>query len=151
MSSKKVVVDTGVFADYIVETSPYRLEAIKILENYDVYVSTVTLAELLYVASRIYKAAGIQNPNQEALKYLEWIKIRTKIVEATVNIALRAGELKKKLRIALPDCFVLATAKSIGGTPIFRNIEKEMKPVYNELKKLGVVFLSEPVDSKHIT
>jgi hypothetical protein len=40
------------------------------------FVNVVTLSETLYIASRIYQAAGSENPNMEALYFVEWIKGR---------------------------------------------------------------------------
>lgn len=81
--------------------------------------------------------------NAEALDYVEWAKRRTKVVEVSEDIMFKAGELKKLLRIALPDCYVIATAEAVKATPVFKNVEKEMEPVITELKRLGVKFLDE--------
>jgi len=32
---------------------------------------------------------------------------------------MRAGELKKALHIALPDCYVIATAEKVDAIPLF--------------------------------
>jgi len=37
------------------------------------------------------------------------------------------GGLKKRLGIALPDCFVIASAKRIGGRALFKSVKKEMR------------------------
>ena len=65
------------------------------------------------------------------------------MVELSGDIVIRVGELKKMLHIALPDCYVIATAEVIGAIAVFRTIEKEMKPVLNMLRRLGVRFLEE--------
>jgi len=101
------------------------------------------LSETLYVASRIYEAAKMDKPNNEALNFIEWVKNRVKVVNVDESIALRAGEIKKQLHLALPDCYVIATAETINAKPLFRRIEEEMKPVLEELKRLGVEFLDE--------
>lgn len=107
------------------------------------YVNYVTLSETLYVASGIYQAAKVPDPNNEALNYIIWLKRRVEVVGIDENIALRAGELKKLLHIALPDCYVIATAEALHATPLFKKIEKEMKPIQDILRKLGVKFLEE--------
>jgi len=56
---------------------------------------------------------------------------------------IRAGELRKTLRIALPDCYVISTAEAMKATPLFKSIEKEMKPIPPNMRKLGVKFLEE--------
>ncbi len=56
---------------------------------------------------------------------------------------IRAGELKKQLHIALPDCYVNATAETVKATPVFKTVEKVMEPALTKLKRLGVKFLEE--------
>ena len=145
---KRLVLDTSVLIEYIMAKAPYRLKVEELFRaaregRVELYVNTLTLGEVLYVASRVYKAAGVSNPNAYALDYVEWLKTRVNVVDLTENIALMAGEFKKKLRIALPDCVVLATARELNATPVFRGPEKEMKHVLGELEKLGVLFLSQ--------
>ncbi|MDK2384519.1 MAG: hypothetical protein QI199_06915 [Candidatus Korarchaeota archaeon] len=62
-------------------------------------------------------------------------------VNITEEIEKRAGELKKELHLALPECYVIATAELIKGSPLFRRVEKEMEPVLDKLEELGVLFL----------
>jgi len=146
--AERVVLDTSVLVEYIVLRSPYRHLVTKLFEKasakqLELYVSTVTLSETLYVASRIYQAAKIDKPNNEALNFIDWVKNRVKVVNVDEGIALRAGEIKKQLRLVLPDCYVIATAETINAKPLFGRVEEEMKPVLEELKRLGVVFLDE--------
>ena len=145
---EKLVLDTSVLVEYIVLRSPYRTKVAKLLDKaltgeLKLYISVVTLSEVLYVASRIYQVAGIDNPNEEALNFVEWIKSRAQVVNVDEKIAVRSGELKKELRIALPDCYVIASAEAVEAIPVFKKLEEEMKPVLNELKSLDVRFLDE--------
>lgn len=145
---EKLVLDTSVLVEYIVLRSPYRTKVAKLLDKaltgeLKLYISVVTLSEILYVASRIYQVAGIDNPNEEALNFVEWIKSRAQVVNVDEKIAVRSGELKKELRIALPDCYVIASAEAVEAIPVFKKLEEEMKPVLNELKSLDVRFLDE--------
>jgi predicted nucleic acid-binding protein len=80
---------------------------------------------VLYVVSRIYRAAGLKNPNVEALHFVEWVKRRSNIVNIDENVAMRAEELKKQLRIALPDCYVISTAEAMDAAPLFKRQESE--------------------------
>ena len=142
------VVDTGVLAEYIVARSPFRRVVERLFRkglrgDLNLYASSTTMAEALYVASRIYREAGLDDPDEEALRYIEWLNGFIGIVNVDLDIALRAGELKKRLRLALPDCIVIATASSIGATPLFRSVEREMRRVLGELRGLGVKFLSD--------
>jgi len=146
--AERVVLDTSVLVEYIVLRSPYRRLVTKLFEKasakqLELYVNAVTLSETLYVASRIYQAAKIGDPNNEALNFIEWVKNRVKVVNVDESIALRTGEIKKQLHLALPDCYVIATAEAINAKPLFRRVEEEMKPVLEELKRLGVEFLDE--------
>ena len=145
---RRLVLDTSVLVDYIVLKSPYRTKVAKLFnkastDKLELYINTVTLSETLYVASRIYQAADAENPNREAADLIDWIKNRAKIIIVDEAIALRAGELKKQLHIALPDCNVISSAEAVYATPVFKNVEEEMKPVIEKMRKLNVKFLDE--------
>lgn len=148
LKQKKFVLDTSVLIEYIIEREPYRRKVEEIFNKsiqgeIQLYIPITTLSEVIYVASRVYEAANIPNPNEEAINYIEWIETKTTLIEITEEIALRAGELKKKLRIALPDCYVIAAAESINAIPLFKRKEREMIPIEENLRKLGVKFLNE--------
>ena len=141
-------VDTGVLVEYIVRNSPLRRKVSSLLNDagrgrVKLYVPVTTLSELLYVSSRIYTMAGIRDANTAALVFIDWLKTRVELVGVDEDIALRAGELKKMYRLALPDCIVLAVAEKYGAKPLFRKVEKEMTPYERELRDRGVVFLAE--------
>ena len=145
---EKLVLDTGVLVEYIVSRAPGRPRVVKLFQRASqgrlrLYVNLVTLSETLYAASRIYQAAGVEDPDSEALDYIEWVKSRARTIGVDEDIALRAGELKNRLRIALPDCYVIASAEALNATPLFSRVEKEMKPVLGDLRSLGAKFLEE--------
>jgi len=145
---KKLSLDTSVLVEYIVRSAPYRDKVAELLEKaakeeLTLYVSSPVLSETLYIASRIYEAAGEENPNERALEYIYWLKERVKVVDANEDLAIRAGELKKRLGTALTDCYVIAAAEKVEATPLFRRIEKEMEPVLTELRRYNVTFLEE--------
>ncbi|MCX8171968.1 MAG: PIN domain-containing protein, partial [Candidatus Bathyarchaeota archaeon] len=140
--------DTGVLAEYIVESSPNRSAVKKLLNDVlkktvELYIIPNTVSELIYVASRLYELAGIEKPNEEALNFVEWLTIRVKIVDVTPDIAIEAGELRKKLGIALSDCYVIATAIKLEAKALFLKPEKEMLDKIKDLRELPVAFLSE--------
>jgi len=146
--AEKLVLDTSVLVEYILERSLYRPRVARLFEmasrgEVELYVSTVSLSEVLYVASRIYSIAGVEDPNMEALAFVEWVKKRVLVVGVNEDIALRAGELKKQLRIALPDCYVIATAEAVDAVALFKTIEKEMSGVRDSMKELNVRFIDE--------
>uniref|UniRef100_A0A7J2U0E1 PIN domain-containing protein n=1 Tax=Ignisphaera aggregans TaxID=334771 RepID=A0A7J2U0E1_9CREN len=101
------------------------------------------LSEVLYAASRIYSVAGFAEHNRMALDLVLWIKNVTEVTEITLDIALRAGELKKLLGIALTDCYVIATAETLNATALFLKIEEEMKKRMHLIEKLPVEFIVE--------
>jgi len=109
----------------------------------DLYVSTRTISETLYIASRIYNAAGVDEPDVEALNFIEWVRNVAKTVYVSEDIAVRAGELKKHLRIAQADCLVIATSEAVGAVSVFKTPEKEMEPILNDIRRLGVKFIDE--------
>ncbi|MEB3780215.1 MAG: hypothetical protein GSR85_08300 [Desulfurococcales archaeon] len=39
------------------------------------------------------------------------------------------------MHIALPDCYVLASAEAVGATPVFKKLEEEMRPVFRRFEK----------------
>jgi len=139
--------------EYIVAGSPYREFIEDLLSKsrrgeLELYVSAATLTEALCAVSRIYSAAGVEDPNGEAENFVTWITSRARIVGVDARIAKAAGELRKRLRIALPGCFVIATAKIIGGSALFKRVEHEMRSVEEELRRLGAVFAEDYVGSR---
>jgi hypothetical protein len=145
---EKLVLDTSILVEYIVKRAPYRSKVANLFDKalkgeVELYVSPITLSETLYITSRIYEAASLHSPNDEALNYITWLKGRIKTAKINGNIAIRAGELKKSLHIAFPDCYTIAIAEIINAISLFKTVEKEMKPIQDKLKKLRVKFLDE--------
>jgi len=150
---EKLVLDTSVLVEYIIAGSPYRKTVAELFSRaergaLEPYINTVTLAETLYIAARIYRAAGVENSNKEAENFVTWVTSRINIVDVDVRLSKSAGELKKKLGIALPDCLVIALANRIGGKALFKKVEDEMVNVLDELRRLGVVFLESDYSLK---
>ncbi|MEM0053437.1 MAG: PIN domain-containing protein [Nitrososphaeria archaeon] len=71
------------------------------------------MSELIYVMSRLYEIASVEKPNEAALNLLNGFSKRVKLAEVTREIALEAEEFRKRLRIALTDCYVIVTVKSL--------------------------------------
>jgi len=138
----KLVLDTSVFIEYIVKRTSCRSIVERLFNKADVdriklYTAPVTLSETLYIASRIYEAASEKDPNRLAADYIKWIRERVSVIEVSNEIIFSAGELKKTLHLALPDCYVIASASVVDGIPLFRSIERRMKPALNKLRVYG--------------
>jgi len=143
---RNLVFDTSVIVEYLNEDSPYDVEKLFsaiISGSVKAYLTPVTLSEVIYTSYRIYRDAHVEKPNEEALKFSDWIKKIFYIEEITENIAKRAGELRKKLRLALPDIYVIATGLEMGASPLFLKLEREMLVYEEELRSLGVLFWDE--------
>ncbi|MGQ4892113.1 MAG: type II toxin-antitoxin system VapC family toxin [Candidatus Njordarchaeia archaeon] len=148
MEKDSFVVDTSVLIEYISVDTPYRKILDKLLRSPEkfgisLFVSPVTLSEVLYVADRVYRAAGVKTSNQEAKRFLQWLKNRVKTVSINDNIVELAGEIKKYFHLALSDCYAIATGKHLGYPILFKKIERKMERHIKELRKMGVRFLDE--------
>ena len=142
----RLALDTSVIVEYIVEGSEFEELVSKLLEgrlNVELYVNPVTLSEVLYVAERIYRVAGIKNSNARALEFILWLENKVKMVEVDEFLWKTAGEIKKIFHISLPDAYAIATGIKIQGKTLFRKAEKEMEKKKEELMKKGVIFLDE--------
>lgn len=145
-SSKTYVVDTSVLLAYIVENATGREKVVELVEKArrrELYLYTTyhVLSELLYASSRIYEMLGYKDPNQLALNLVQWVLGFTNIAELNTDIAIRAGELKKNLRLALTDCYVIATAEYINAKALFLKVEKGMRDKLELLRRLPVEFI----------
>jgi len=150
LREERVVIDTSVFVEYIIENSPYHDLIDKILHGEtglkDLWTTPLVLSEVLYIVSRLYRIANIQDPNARAKEYVSWIASRCKMMSIE-ELAIKAGELKKELRISLSDCYVIAAAEKIGGRALFLKPEKEMIKVIDKIRNLNVIFLTEIISS----
>ncbi len=150
MSSRrgKIVPDTGVLSEYVIKGAPFRGKVEELFRlaadnKLEILIGHLTISETLYVVSRIYQEASVKEPNNEALNFISWVKSKCKVIKMTEEISINAGELKKRLRIALPDCYVIASANIHGGVPLFRKVESEMLSCEKHLRSAGVKFLQD--------
>ena len=150
-SVESYVVDTSVLAEYLDEASPLAKPIEKLFEKaikgeIALYTTTLVIAELLYVASRIYREAKEEEPNVKAKEYLLWLQhqLNLNIVDLDHQLAIETSEARKQLRLALTDCSILALARKLKAKPLFLKIEAEMKTIINTLKeKYNVKFITE--------
>ncbi len=148
--STRFVVDTSVLAEYLDVDSPYT-DALERFFN-DVrnrrvraYITYITIAELVFVATRIYREAGIENPNEEAVRYVTWLTSVAgfNIVNFEIQDAIFAGELRKSIRISMADRFVIAVARRLEAIPLFLRLEREMRNFIDVLREHNVRFIDE--------
>jgi len=141
------VVDSSVILERIIRSSPYKAKVERLFSEargrVKLFVTLPTLSEVLYAASRIYELAGVEQPNEEAGTLVEWVKTRCRVAAPGENTAMRAGELKKVLKLALVDCYVIATAEELGCKALFLKREREMLEREELLKRLPIEFLAE--------
>ena len=148
MKVKHYVLDTSVIVEYIDEESPFK-DKIESLFNalrtghIRAYITSTTIGETLYIATRIYREAGSADPNKDAEDFIQWVEKQpgTQIVNVTKEISILAGEIRRRARISLIDCIVIATGKILKAEPLFLKLEKEMEPYVNILLKYNVKFL----------
>ena len=130
-----MIVDTGVLIEYINEAGKYHEKVRKLIESSaTLFVTPITLSEVLYVSYRVYKAAGLNDANDYAKEFVEWLLSKLKVTEINHEIVIKAGEIKKKYGIALPDCYVLATADYLKDKALFKK-EKEIVQALDRIKK----------------
>jgi len=141
------VVDSSVILERIIRSSPYKAKVERLFSEargrVKLFVTLPTLSEVLYAASRIYELAGVEQPNEEAGTLVEWVKTRCRVAAPGENTAMRAGELKKVLKLALVDCYVIAAAEELGCKALFLKREREMLEREELLKRLPIEFLAE--------
>ncbi|MGQ4892384.1 MAG: type II toxin-antitoxin system VapC family toxin [Candidatus Njordarchaeia archaeon] len=142
----RFVLDTSVIIEYIIKRSKYRPKVKRIFDlcdSIEIFVNPITLTETLYVSARIYKTMQVDKPFERALTFLHWVEKRVKIIPIDKEIYVKAGELKKNLKLSIADVYVIATGIRTGAPSIFKKLEKEMVNHEEELRKLGVIFLDE--------
>jgi len=146
------VVDTSVLAEYLDEDSPFSDLVEKFFRNvrggkWRGYITHMTIAELVFVAYRIYREGNIVNPNEEAKRFIAWLTSAAgfRVVDVDFDDAILAGELRKRLRIAITDRFVIAVARRLNAVPLFLRIEREMEDILDILREYNVKFLEEIV------
>lgn len=77
-SLRTYVLDTCVLITYITKNATSRERVLSIIEEarrgkVQLYTIYPVLSELLYVSTRVYEMAGLEEPNVKALDFLLWI------------------------------------------------------------------------------
>jgi uncharacterized protein len=154
--------DTGVLIEYIDELGDFHVQASAVLESVTLGRLTAIIphpvfAELYYVSYRIFekvdksgdgKSTG-GSPESTAAKLVSWLYRSPNIFvpDNTAELAIEAGKIKQKFSLAIPDSYVIASAKLNQCEAVFRSKEAEMKRGNNKLGRLGseakVIFLED--------
>lgn len=99
MELQKILVDTDILIDFLRKKDESRLLLEKASRSADLYLSVVTVAELL---------AGMR-PSEE--KATEELIGGFSVLTVTERIARRAGALRRRYKnVLLPDCLIAATS-----------------------------------------
>ena len=77
-SLRTYVLDNSVLIAYITENATGRERVLSMIEEarrgkVQLYTIYPVLSELLYVSTRVYEMAGLEEPNVKALDFLLWI------------------------------------------------------------------------------
>lgn len=146
-----VVLDTGVIVEYVDLRGAFH-EAARALFNallsgkLEALVPHAVLAETYAVARRIYEALGLPDADSRAAKLINWLYSLPSVrVEGVgLELALEAGRVKARYKLALTDCYVLALSKLSGCAAVFRAREREMQRALAELQReFKLVFLED--------
>jgi len=149
----KASVDTSVIIEYIDEKGECHEQAKVIFSAFlagklEAIIPSPILAEVYYVASRIYQKLGVKDPETIAMKLVEWLyRLPTVIIaDTSLDLALEVGKIKLRYKLALTDCYVLAISKIYNCTALFKKPEKEMLENIEQLKEnYRIVFLKDYV------
>ncbi len=133
--------DSSVLVEYLMGTKTG--EALKkyfetLTPEERVSCSLLTLSEVFYILCRLRGAEFAEEKVREMLA--------SKVLEAydSVDLAIKAGNIKCGRAISLADCSCLALAEIIGGKAVFASREKELvKEMEKKPFNVEIVFLEE--------
>lgn len=102
----KVVIDSSVIIDFLRKDSREKSFAQKVIEDEDIVLSLVTVAEL-------YSGKSVQQEGQ-AKDLLEKIIETAEVVYPGFDDAIKVGSLRAKYQLSLGDAFVAALALDLN-------------------------------------
>ena len=147
----KVVLDTSVIIEYIDLGGEFHEQAEGVFSalltgKLEGIIPHPVLAEMHYVATRLYQELQIEKPQALASKLVEWLcRLPTTIIPAgSANLAIETGKAKLNYGLALTDCYVLAASKIYGCKSLFKKPEREMLKYIDDLRKeYQLIFLRD--------
>lgn len=148
--SSKVTLDTSVIIEYVDRKGELHKQAELVMSAINsgkltAIVPHVVLAEVFYVASRLYRELALKNPISRAEKLVKWLSYHPYIqIVSGLSLDLEAGKIKYNYRIALTDCYVLAASKIYNATALFKRRGKELLSLEGSLKReYKAIFLED--------
>lgn len=131
-----VVVDTGVWIEYFLETKLGQKFKEKIIEDQvSIYISETVVSEIFYVFCR-------QKGYQEAKKNIDMVLDGAEVIEGR-DIQMIAGKYKCERAISLSDCFTMAASKSTGFPALFKKEEEINQEINNKAFDVEIFFLED--------
>lgn len=137
---KRVVIDTGIIFEILSGTEAGKICQEMLFNSPDIgehWITDLGFTEILYLLCRSLKSG-------ELTKAIKQIKNLVEISTIT-DLTSRAGNIKCKFPISIPDCFNIALAEKIEGKAIFKH-EKEINDVLkktNEKIDSCIVFIDD--------
>ncbi len=129
-----VVVDTGVWIEYFLETILGQKFKEKIVEGrISIYISETVVSEIFYVLCR-------RKGYQEAKKKIDMVLDGTEVIEGR-EIQMIAGNYKCERAISLSDCFTIAVSKSMGLPALFKEEEEIRQEINKKAFDVELYFL----------
>lgn len=116
-----LVIDTGIFIEYLQKTEKGKLISEKIVNNPEIselLVHDLLITEIYYIFCRTLSS-------EKSNKIIDDLLEIVSVVDSS-EIRLIAGEIKCERAIALSDCYSLASASAFNIPVIFLQ-EKELK------------------------
>ena len=155
-------IDTSVLIEFIDESGDFHPQAAALIESITSgrltgVITHPTFAELYYVSYRIFEKIDGRgentdngSPELKAGKLVSWLFKSPNIFipENTIELAIEAGKIKQKFKFALPDSYVIASAKLNLCEAVFKSREKEMSrsdkvAKLKKVEKVNLVFLED--------
>lgn len=138
-----IAIDTGVWIEYINIRGVFHQQAKAIVDSVNsgeatAVLTPLTLAEVYYVAERVYREVYMPPSSEEHAKKLYdfvYYHPHVDIKPLEYELCLKAATIKSRYNIAFSDCFLLALSEQENSTVLFKNIESEMKQNLKELTK----------------
>lgn len=132
----RVVVDTGVWIEYFLETTLGQKFKEKIVEGrISIYISETVVSEIFYVLCR-------RKGYQEAKKKIDMVLGGAEVIEGR-EIQMSAGNYKCERAISLSDCFTLAASKIMGFPALFKEEEEIRQEINKKAFDVELFFLED--------